>query len=131
MDIYSNIKKLCDDSNISTYRLCQELGFSTALMSQWKSGRQEPSRKKLQQIADFFNVTVEQLIVGEAQTKKSPASTLTEDEEMMEYLNELKNNPGMRILFSKAKGASKEDLEKVVKMIEIMRGDSIDGGYYF
>ena len=48
---------------------------------------------------------------------------------MMEYLNELKNNPGMRILFSKAKGATKEDLEKVVKMIEIMRGDT-DGGYY-
>ena len=35
----------------------------------------------------------------------------------------------LSILFSKAKGASKEDLEKVVKMIEIMRGDT-DGGYY-
>ena len=128
MNIYQNIKNMCDQAGISTYRLCQELGFSTALMSQWKNGRQEPSRKKLQQIADYFKIPVEQLIVGDVETKKSP-DNMSEDEEMMEYLNELKNNPGMRILFSKAKGATKEDLEKVVKMIEIMRGDT-DGGYY-
>lgn len=77
-------------------------------------------------VADYFGVTTDYLLTGE--TKKSP-DTMSEDDELMEYLNELKNNPGMRILFSKTKGATKEDIEKVVKMIEIMRGDA-DGGYY-
>lgn len=129
MNIYENIKALCDGAGISTYRLCQELGFSTALMSQWKSGRQEPSRKKLQQIADYFQLPVERLIVGDWEEKKAPDYE-SEDREIMEYLNELKTNPGMRVLFSKAKGASKEDLEKVVKMIEIMKGESDGGNYY-
>ncbi len=92
MNIYQNIKNMCDQAGISTYRLCQELGFSTALMSQWKNGRQEPSRKKLQQIADYFKVPVEQLIVGDAETKKSP-DVMSEDNQTNKFLNALKNNP--------------------------------------
>lgn len=92
MNIYQNIKNMCDQAGISTYRLCQELGFSTALMSQWKSGRQEPSRKKLQQIANYFNIPVEQLIVGKREIKKSPDSELSEDDNINKIINDLKNN---------------------------------------
>ena len=66
-------------------------------------------------------MTVDELVNG----KKSPDS-MSEDDELNEYLEELKNNPGMRILFSKTKGATKEELEKVVKMIEILRGTDCD-----
>ena len=42
------------------------------------------------------------------------------DSELQEYLEELKNRPEMRMLFSLAKGATKEDVEKAVKIIEAL-----------
>ncbi len=127
MSIYNNIKNLCDKAGITTYRLCKELGFSTALMSQWKNGRQEPSRKKLEIIAAYFDVPIEALVIGEMYVR---AESDPEDEELTEYLQALKENPGMRILFSKTKNASKEDIEKVIKMFEIIKGESDGGSFY-
>ena len=124
---YVNFINLCAEKSVTPAQVGREIGVSGAAISKWKSGGM-PSDTTLAKVASYFGVTTDYLLTGE--TKKSP-DTMSEDEEMMEYLNELKNNPGMRILFSKAKGASKEDLEKVVAMIDIMRGDSINGGYYF
>ena len=125
MNIYANIKRLCDENHITTYRLCKELGFSTALMSQWKSGRQNPSGKKLRQIAEYFGVPMEFLFVGDYEPRTYESE---EDKELGQMMESLKNNPGMRVLFSKTKDASREDIEKVIKLLEIMRGDN--GGYY-
>ena len=122
-DIYKN---LCESIGKSATAVAIDLDISRGTVSNWKNKGASPNGEILQKIADYFDISVDYLLSGE--TKKSP-DTMSEDEEIMEYLNELKNNPGMRILFSKAKGATKEDLEKVVKMIEIMRGDT-DGGYY-
>ena len=123
---YDNFLKLCQQRGISVYKATKDMGIGQATATRWKQGTATPKADTLQKIADYFGVTTDYLLTGEI---KKASDDMSEDEEMMEYLNELKNNPGMRILFSKAKGASKEDLEKVVKMIEIMRGDT-DGGYY-
>jgi len=123
--MYEIFEQLLTENGVTAYQVSKATGVAQSSLSDWKKGKSKPKIDKMQKIADYFNVPVEYLLTGE---KKSP-DIMSEDEEMMEYLNELKNNPGMRILFSKAKGATKEDLEKVVKMIEIMRGDT-DGGYY-
>ena len=122
---YDTFLYLCNQHGISPSAAVVDMGFQKSVATRWKNGT-VPRDANLMKVADYFGVTTDYLLSGE--TKKSP-DNMSEDEEMMEYLNELKNNPGMRILFSKAKGATKEDLEKVVKMIEIMRGDT-DGGYY-
>lgn len=122
---YDTFLYLCNQHGISPSAAVVDMGFQKSVATRWKNGT-VPRDANLMKVADYFGVTTDYLLSGEI--KKSP-DNMSEDEEMMEYLNELKNNPGMRILFSKAKGASKEDIEKVVKMIEIMRGDT-DGGYY-
>lgn len=111
--------QLCEENDVKPTRVANEIGSSSASVVKWRKGA-IPQGATLQKIADYFGVSVDYLLTGE--TKKSPAEA--EDEEINEYLEELKNNPGMRVLFSKTKGASKEELEKVVRMIEIMRGDS-------
>lgn len=47
----------------------------------------------------------------------------SQDDELQEYLEELKNREEMRMLFSLAKGATKEDVEQAVKIIEALRKD--------
>lgn len=45
------------------------------------------------------------------------------DDELQEYLEELKNRSEMRMLFSLAKGATKEDVEKAAKIIEALKNN--------
>ena len=134
-DIYAN---LCRNIGKSPTGVAVELGISRGTVSVWKNKGTTPNREILQKIADYFNVSVDYLLTGEKpsldnlleEKQKASAQLDAEEEELNEYLNELKNNPGMRVLFSKTKNAKKEDIEKVIKMLDIMRGDDDDRGYY-
>lgn len=49
------------------------------------------------------------------------STSVNNDPELTAYLEELRNRPEMRMLFSVAKGATKEDVEKAVAIIEALR----------
>ena len=40
------------------YRIHKETGISTSTLSDWKNGKSEPKRYKIQKICDFFNVPI-------------------------------------------------------------------------
>lgn len=124
---FDNFVNLCNSIGKTPSAVVQELGMAKSAVTNWRKRGNRPTEANLRRIADYFGVTIDDLLSGE--TKKSPASELTEDDELNEYLNVLKNNPGMRTLFSKTKSASQEDLDKVIAMIDIMRGNTY-GGYY-
>ena len=88
-------------------------------MASWKSRGLTPKYETLSKIADYFGVSVDYLL-GNTEQKEKPL--VNEDEELTEYLDELKNRPEMKMLFSLAKGATKEDVEKAVKIIETLLG---------
>lgn len=48
---------------------------------------------------------------------------VNDDEELTEYLEILKNRPEIRMLFQLSKDATKEDVEKAVRIIEALRKD--------
>lgn len=50
--------------------------------------------------------------------------TDTLDDEAMALLKDLRDQPGMRMLFSAAKGVSKDDLELAAEMIKRMKKES-------
>lgn len=129
LPLYERIDKLCKDSGTNITQMCKEAGVQRSALSDYKSGKNKTiSFANLQKIADFFKMTVDELVNGE--TKKSPDTEMSEDDELNELMEELKNNPGKRLLFSKTKKATKEDIEKIIAMIDILTGGN-DNGYYF
>lgn len=56
------IQQELDKRNIKPSKMMTELGFSNGLFSQWKSGKQNPSLKKIQKIAEYLNVSTEYLL---------------------------------------------------------------------
>ena len=87
--------------------------MSKATPTTWKNKGTTPQAAQLQKIADYFGVSVDYLL-GNTKQKEKPL--VNEDEELTEYLDELKNRPEMKMLFSLAKGATKEDVEKAVRI---------------
>ncbi|MBR6394782.1 MAG: helix-turn-helix transcriptional regulator [Ruminococcus sp.] len=76
------INGLLKQRGISAAKMMSELGFSSGLYSQWKSGKQKPSREKLDKIADYFGVSIDYLL-----GKDATISQISKNEE-----KEQKNN---------------------------------------
>jgi transcriptional regulator with XRE-family HTH domain len=127
------IFELLDQKGIKPSKMAEDLRFSTGLASQWKAYLQKPSINKIKLIAPYLNVTIPYLLNGseEPNVTQIIASRIKEirqqespvyDDEALEYLDELRNRPEMRMLFKTAKKSTKEDIERTVKIIEALKG---------
>lgn len=102
-DLYNKIYSLCQSKGVSGAKMCAEVGISKALLTELKTGRTKSiSLKTAQKIADYFEV---------------PITTFTEEEptEVEQIQDELFEQ--RKILFDLSAKASKEDLEKFIKMM--------------
>ena len=114
--IGSRLKYLRKQDNITQQALATALGIAKSTVSMYESGKREPDFETLEKLADFFNVSMTTFFPsGEV------PSYVNGDPELTVYLEELRTRPEMRMLFSVAKGATKEDVEKAVAIIEALR----------
>ena len=103
---------VCNEKGTSPTAVVTALHISVGSITKWKNGT-TPNDTTIRKIADYFEVSPDFF------TKKEDVSNV--DTELTGYLEELKNRPEMRMLFSLAKGATKEDVEQAVAIIEALR----------
>lgn len=121
IDVFENI---CRERGVAPTRVLADLGISKSSYGHWKKGGEASNRTK-KDIASYFGISVRELMAGI--TEKVPAPAKSEDDELMELLEEARRNPDLRILFSLSKNATSEELKKYIKMIKVMCGDDEDG----
>lgn len=109
-----NFIKICNERKVAPTVVCQSIGLTAATFSKWDENS-VPRKATLYKLADYFGVSVDYLL------REDEEKPTTEGDELIEYLEELKNRPEMRMLFSLAKGATKEDVERAVAIIEALR----------
>ena len=80
---YENYVKLCNGKGKSPSGVALEIGLSKTAVNGWKQGRSNPTDATAQKVADYFGVTVAELL-GENEQKNKPTTgtddELTEDE---------------------------------------------------
>ena len=113
--------ELCKAKGVTPTRAATEMGLSKSTPTAWKKKGITPQAAQLQKIADYFHVSVDYLCGNK---EKSPDN---EDHELTEYLEMLRTRPEMKMMFQLAKGATKEDVEKAVRVIEAMLGKDSKG----
>ena len=72
-DTVQRIFQLMEQRHVSAYRVSQETGISQARISGWKTGKSNPKQDALEQLADYFGVSVDYLL-GKTDKKEGPAS---------------------------------------------------------
>ncbi|MDY3750533.1 helix-turn-helix transcriptional regulator [Christensenella minuta] len=107
MNLFEKVKQLCESKNITIAKLEREMGFGNGTIKNW--GNATPSGDRLAKVADYFYVTVDYLL------DREPKET---DDEMTQLLQEIKDDPDKRMLFSLTKKATTEDVKVMVKFLE-------------
>ena len=114
------LNSILQKRNLSQADLSKMTGIRSSSISDWLNGKYEPKQDKIAIIADALNVSPVWLIGYD-----EPSTNQTEgyyvDPETAEYAEMLRTRPEARMLFSAAKDISKEDLEKAVEYIELLK----------
>ena len=112
MSFKSNFEEVCADKGTSPTAVCNAVGITASAYSQW-TDRTMPRKTTIIKIANHLNVPTERL----TQEKKP-----SDNGELEEYLEELRNNEDMRMMFSLCRGATKEDVAKAVEIVKAYLG---------
>ena len=107
------LNQLMAERGITQKEISVITGASTSTVSTWSNGMNMPRMDKVERLAEHFDLPISYFL------ETMPAS---HDEELQEYLEQLKTRPEMRMLFSLTKGATKEEVERAVKIIEAALG---------
>ena len=107
----SNLRRIMNERNLERSDVCNALGFKYSTFTDWYNGNKYPRIDSIEKLADYFGIQKSDLIEIKGQHT-----------ELEEYLEELRTRPEMKMLFSLAKDATKEDVEKAVKIIETLLG---------
>jgi transcriptional regulator with XRE-family HTH domain len=110
---YDNFVALCASVNKTPAYVGRELGIDKSTISCWKARKTKPSDVNAQKIADYFGVTVEELM-GKGIKKERPAEggTLSgEDKEAAE----------LREIWNSADENERHDLLEMARMLKNRR----------
>lgn len=112
MSIGEKIKKARRERGFTQVQLAKKSTISRSYLADMEADRYNPSIETLKRIARTLNMDISGLISDDE---------VDTNDELYEYLEELKNREEMRMLFSLAKNATKEDVEKAVKIMEALK----------
>ncbi|MBC2318749.1 helix-turn-helix transcriptional regulator [Listeria booriae] len=69
--LYNTIKEMADEHGVSIYRIEKDSGLSNGTIGKWgKTANQKPQAENLKKVADFFGVSMEELIEAKEVDKK-------------------------------------------------------------
>ncbi|MBQ8796160.1 MAG: helix-turn-helix transcriptional regulator [Clostridia bacterium] len=120
---YDKYAELCSEKGVSPTKAAEDMGIGRATVSRWKNSGSSPVARHIDLMVEYFAVSADYLL-GNTDIK-SPQPT-SEDDELLLLLDELRNRPDMKMLFSVSKKCTPEEVRQAVKIIEALRKDDSD-----
>lgn len=94
---FDRYAELCKAKKVSPKKAAMDMGFSTGTASKWKLRGSTPSGEALAKIAEYFGITVDELLGAESE--KSPAAPVDPaTAELMEIINKMSDEQRTRAL---------------------------------
>lgn len=110
---------LINEKKISKAKFLNDVGLNKSSFLNWSQRGTIPNGEVLSKIADYFGVTTDYLLGNTDKKEKLSA----ESEELSEYLEKLRTDENYRMMFSLMNGATKEDVEKAVRVVKSLLGE--------
>ena len=116
----NRLKNIMSERKITQSELSKRTGIRQSSISDWLNGRYEPKQDKIYLIAQSLGVSPSWLL-GYDETTSNQTDGYYVDPETAEFAEYLRTRPEARLLFSASRGISKEDMEKAVEYIELLK----------
>ena len=121
MTFGSRLKELRIAAGLTQDELAIKLNTTKQSISRYENSSREPNIKTAKRIADALGVKLEALVVPSSEPHAP--DLVNDDPELTEFLERVRDDPKYRMLFSVAKDATAEDIEKAIKIIQALKGE--------
>lgn len=115
MEFKDRLKELRALKGLSQVELAEKLGVSKSLIGAYETGDRNPGYENLEEIADYFNVSMDYL------TGKDSRSMYYLDPEVAEKAQEIYEDPNTRILLDAKRDLSPDDLDYLIQTINYLK----------
>lgn len=123
-ELYRRIRARREELGMSQEELANKLGYkSRSSINKIEKGENDIPQSKIVSFAQALHTTPEFLMGwddNEQQAAEEPESYYY-DNEVAAIANEMKENPGLRVLFDASRKLNKESIEEVRRFIEFQR----------
>jgi transcriptional regulator with XRE-family HTH domain len=123
----SKLKELRLEKGYTQKELGHLLGLSDAAITQYEKGKREPKRALLYELAEIFGVQVECFFPPNS-SKDSHEPIQEWDDDALEILEMLNDDRDLKMLFKKTGKLSKEDKERIVRILKATLPPNHDDG---
>lgn len=113
--------ELRSSRGISQAQLAHDLKLSVGLVGLYETGKRMPSRTTQEQLADYFNVTLDYLM------GRDDHSIYYLTPETAQIAQRVFDDPNLKVLFDAANGASPEDIKLAAEMLKRLKETNPDG----
>lgn len=123
MEFCQRLKQLRKEKNVDRNELAKLLNVSYAAIAKYETGLRMPDSDAIKKIADFFNVSVDYLL-GKSDIPTSAENIITatlEDSKLAVIWFNIKKRPELRQLLEEVDGLPKEEIERIIRVIQAMR----------
>ena len=118
------LKSLRKNMQLTGEEFGAKMNVSKPTVSLWESDKRTPNAEMLQKIANFFDVSVDYLLIGKPNTTND---SYYYDTEVAELAEQIKNDPELRILLDAKRNLSKQDMKAIINitksLLQRARGD--------
>lgn len=88
--MYDKFEKLLKRNGVTPYRVHKETGISTATLSDWKNGKSQPKKDKIEKICEYFDVPLS-YFYGEEETTITARDERDIAKDLENIMHKLKN----------------------------------------
>lgn len=128
MNFSKRLKKLRSEANLTQKDLAEKIGVSRATVAGYETKGKEPSYDTLLKIARVLNCSVDYLMGNT--DERSPADkikkALSEDEELLEFWEELKDREDLQLMFKQTRDLSPETIQQIINIIKTFEKEQDD-----
>jgi transcriptional regulator with XRE-family HTH domain len=123
--IGDRIKQLRTENNLTQEEFGKIFSIVKSTVSMYESNKSTPDDELKKKIANYFNVTLDWLM-GNTDVR-NPADEITDavsdDPELAEFWNELKDREDLKLLFKQTKKLSPKTIRQVMRIIKAIEDE--------
>lgn len=126
--IGKRLRKLRKERDLLQKELADKLNLSQQTISLYESNDREPDSKITKRIANFFDVSIDYLYQNT--DERSPADkikkAISDDEELLDFWNELKNREDLQLMFKQTKNLNPDTIQQIISIIKTFEKEQDD-----
>lgn len=125
MNIGNRIKEVRESSHLTQKELAEKIKLNHSVLSRIESGERPARDEEIKNISKALNVSTDYLL-GVSPIKQvhdDIHDALKEDEELLEFWNDLKEREELKILFKQTRELDKSTIQQVIRIIKAIEDE--------